>query len=195
MLFRSADFAANEKELVDVVDSLERAIAILERELRKGSSAMLQVQLQKANGVLDAVKILVDASMIGSQDASKLTALVQGGAANADADGDSDSDDSFGAPDPAVYKKQSGSIVDTLEGLLDKAKDQLDNARTKESTAMHNFGMLKQSLTDEIKFGNQDLDKAKKNKAAQTEAKATAQGDLQVTTKTQIGRASCRERV
>merc|ERR1719203_703326 len=43
--------------------------------------------------------------------------------------------------------------------------------------------MLKQSLEDEIKFGNEDMDAAKKGISENTEHKATAEGDLGVTTK------------
>merc|ERR1719183_1866914 len=43
--------------------------------------------------------------------------------------------------------------------------------------------MLAQSLKDEIKYANKDLDAAKKSLAASGEAKATAEGDLAVTTK------------
>merc|ERR1719158_266230 len=43
--------------------------------------------------------------------------------------------------------------------------------------------MLKQSLTDSIKFGNKDMDKAKKDQAESQENKATAEGDLDVTSK------------
>merc|ERR1712238_408977 len=46
-----------------------------------------------------------------------------------------------------------------------------------------NFGLLEQSLEDEIKFANNDLDAAKKGIAASTEKKATAEGDLEVTKK------------
>jgi len=42
---------------------------------------------------------------------------------------------------------------------------------------------LKQSLTDEIKFANKDMDAAKKSLAESQEAKATAEGDLDVTSK------------
>merc|ERR1719158_1803855 len=43
--------------------------------------------------------------------------------------------------------------------------------------------MLKQSLTDEVKFANKDMDKAKKSMAESQEHKATAEGDLEVTSK------------
>jgi len=59
----------------------------------------------------------------------------------------------------------------------------LDKARKTESTAAQNYQMLKQSLTDEIKFANADMDKAKKNLAGSQEKKANAEGDLEVTSK------------
>eukprot|EP00445_Apocalathium_hangoei_P006137 CAMPEP_0203863698 /NCGR_PEP_ID=MMETSP0359-20131031/14320_1 /ASSEMBLY_ACC=CAM_ASM_000338 /TAXON_ID=268821 /ORGANISM="Scrippsiella Hangoei, Strain SHTV-5" /LENGTH=705 /DNA_ID=CAMNT_0050781293 /DNA_START=85 /DNA_END=2202 /DNA_ORIENTATION=- len=171
------DFTKSDAELVDIVSALERAIGILEREMRKGGSAAM-LQVQQANGVVQAIKALLDASLIGSSDASKLTALVQ----SAQGDGDSDSDD-WGAPDAAVYEGHSKNIVEVLEDLLDKAKAQMDDARKKESHNQHNFQMLKQSLEDEIKFANQDLDKARKGLAVQGDAKATGEGDLGATKK------------
>jgi hypothetical protein len=98
---------------------------------------------------------------------------------------DSDDDDfqEPGAPDSAVYESHSGGIIETLEGLLDKAKDQLDAARKKEQTSLYNFGLLKQSLEDQIKTGSATLDKSKKGIAASGEKKATAEGDLEATSK------------
>merc|ERR1719401_967510 len=49
-----ADFSAEEKELMEVIDTLARATAILEREMEKiGSASMLQ--LKSANGVAQAL--------------------------------------------------------------------------------------------------------------------------------------------
>jgi len=59
----------------------------------------------------------------------------------------------------------------------------LDKARSTERNNANNFAMLKQSLSDEIKVGNQDLAKTKKALATTQETKATAQGDLAVATK------------
>merc|ERR1719482_616143 len=118
---------------------------------------------------------MVQASVLSSADASRLTALVQSD--------DSDADASFGAPAAQVYEGHSDGIIGTLEGLTDKANGQLEKARKEENTAIQNYQMLKQSLTDEIKFANKDMDKAKKNLAAAQEKKATATGDLEVTSK------------
>eukprot|EP00429_Kryptoperidinium_foliaceum_P017651 CAMPEP_0176044520 /NCGR_PEP_ID=MMETSP0120_2-20121206/22096_1 /TAXON_ID=160619 /ORGANISM="Kryptoperidinium foliaceum, Strain CCMP 1326" /LENGTH=700 /DNA_ID=CAMNT_0017377925 /DNA_START=69 /DNA_END=2171 /DNA_ORIENTATION=+ len=170
-----ADFAAEEKELTEIVDLLTRAIGLLEREARKHGAAM--VQSTANGGVVKALRALVDASELGAQDADKLAALVQ------QSQQQSDDSDEEQAPQAAVYESHSGSIIETLEGLLDKAEEELDQARKKEVSAKHNFEMLKQSLEDEMKFGNQDITEAKKRLASQTEIKAAAEGDLEMTSK------------
>merc|ERR1719337_636159 len=162
-------FAAEEKELNEVADTLDRAIAVLSRA---GSSLM---QVQSAKNVVEAFRLMVDASVLSSADASRLTALVQSQSSDEDADA--------GAPDAAAYVSHSGNIIDTLQGLKEKALEQLGDARKKESTALHNFEMLRQSLEDEIRYSNKDLAQTKKAIAAAGEAKASAEGDLAVTSK------------
>merc|ERR550537_926381 len=116
----------------------------------KGGAAM--VQLKKATNVVEALKAMVDAQGLTAADSKKLTALVQS----------SNDDDSEGAPDPAAYENQSGGVVDTMNDLLEKAQAQLESARATETANVQNFEMLKQSLTDEIKFANKEMDEAKK---------------------------------
>jgi chromosome segregation ATPase len=75
------------------------------------------------------------------------------------------------------------AIIDTLNGLLEKGETQLNTATATETTNKNNFDQLKQSLTDEIKFANKDMDDSKKGLAESNEIKAAAEGDLEVTTK------------
>merc|ERR1719335_669645 len=89
-------FDAEEKDLMDTVDILERAVGILERELGKGSASF--VQLQKAGNLLDALKVLVAANTITTQDGAKLSALLQS------QHKEDDEDLMVGAPDPATYE-------------------------------------------------------------------------------------------
>merc|ERR1719321_1484902 len=166
----NTDFTAQEKDLVETIDIVERAIGIIEKEM-KGGAAM--VQLKKATNVVDALKAMVDAQSLTAADSKKLTALVQS----------SSDDDSEGAPDPAAYENQSGGVVGVLNDLLEKAQGELDAARTKEQADLNNFQMLHQSLTDEVKFPNKEMDEAKKSKSESEESKASATGDLDVTTK------------
>merc|ERR1740127_228475 len=135
------------------------------------SSSLLQAKT--ASSVTEALSVMVQASVLSSADASRLTALVQ--------TEQSDSDAEMGAPAAAVYEGHSDGIIGTLEGLTEKAEGQLDKARKTETTAAQNYEMLKQSLTDEIKFANKDMDKAKKGLSESQEKKAVATGDLEVT--------------
>merc|ERR1719247_3550597 len=135
------------------------------------------MQVQSANSVAQALAVMVEATSLSSADASKLTALLQNSQESAD------SSDELGAPAAAVYKGQSGGIIATMQDLYDKGEAQLAEARKKETQNVQAFEMLAQSLKDEIKFGNKDKDKASKALAASAEAKATAEGDLDVTSK------------
>jgi len=169
----ASSFAAEEKELMDIVSTLERAI----RQLNKGGASMMQ--LSRMPSILQALDTMVRASVISAADGGKLTALVQ---SSAQASQDSEDEDP-GAPAGAVYESHSGGIIDTLEGLLEKAQEQLDALRKAETTALHNYEMLKQSLEDEMKFATKDLAAAKTGVAAASEAKSVAEGDLEVTSK------------
>jgi len=164
-------FAAVEKDLVETIDVLERAVGIIEKEMAGGASMM---QLKSAGSVVQALSYMVKAQVgLSTADGAKLTALVQ----------QSQEDDDTGAPDPAVYESQSGGVVDTLNSLLEEAQTQLEQARSTETADVQNFEMLRQSLEDEIKFANKEMDEAKKAKSESAESKATAEGDLEVTQK------------
>jgi len=121
--------------------------------------------------------VMVQATSLSTADASKLTALLQ------TTQESEDGSDSLGAPAAAVFKSKSGGIVDTMQDLYEKAEAQLEEARKSETKSLQAYEMLAQSLKDEIKYATKDMDKAKKNLAASAEAKATAEGDLAVTSK------------
>lgn len=169
-----SSFEAESAELESTIDMLKRSIVILEREMQKGASML---QLRGANTLEKVLKTLVQATGFSGADADRLSALVQ----TRSSEGEDDSE--MGAPDADVYENQSGGIVETLESLLEKAEGQLDDTRKKETNAAHNYDLKKQALDDEIKYANQDLDDAKRKLAASGEAKATAEGELAVTTK------------
>merc|ERR1719230_1224643 len=151
-----ADFKAKEKDLVETVDILERAIGIIEKEMKGGAFAQVSKNAHNMAG-------------------EKLTALIQSN--------QQDGDEETGAPDPAVYENQSGGIMDVMNDLLEKSQAELDKARNTETANIQNFQMLKQSLEDEIKFANKEKDEAHKSKAGSEETKAGAEGDLDVTSK------------
>merc|ERR1719506_456287 len=129
------------------------------------------MQLKSATTIAQTLAIMVEATSLSSSDASKLAALIQNG----------EDSEELGAPAAQVYKNKSGGIIETMQDLYDKAEAQLEEARKTETKNIQAYQMLAQSLKDEIKYGNQDLDKAKKGLATSEEAEAVAQGDLDVT--------------
>merc|ERR1719380_183975 len=146
--------------------------------MAKNPAALMQVDTKNLDSVIKALSVVINAASFTSNDQSKLMALVQQR---------SDSDDEDlqepGAPAAAVYKTHSTSIFDVLEDMKEKAESQLSDLRKAESTAKHNFNMLKQSLTDEIEADSKDMDEEKSLKASTEEAKAAAEGDLAETVK------------
>jgi len=172
----AADFAAEDSELTSIVDMLRRASGIIEREMQGGASML---QLKNAGSLIQALIVMVQASMISSTDVAKLTAFVQ----ESQKDEDTDDDAAPGAPAATVYGSHSGDILSTLQDLSEKAETQLADLRKRETVNQNNFEMLKQSLEDELKFGNKDMSEAKRGIAVSSEKKSTAEGDLSVTSK------------
>jgi DNA repair exonuclease SbcCD ATPase subunit len=172
-----SDFAAEEKEQAEVISTLQRAIAVLEKEMQRGGASMMQ--LARDNSIVEALETLVQASTLNTADVNKLTALLQSDSRSST----TDELDDFGAPAAAAYGSHSGGIIDTLEDLLGKAQEQLSDARKKETTSTHNFQLLKQSLEDKIKVSTKEAAASKANLAESSEKKAVVTGDLDVTSK------------
>merc|ERR1719291_1068713 len=135
---------------------------------KTGSASLMQ--LKNADNMAQVLDTLVKGASISSEDASRLTALVQ----SSQQDGDEDA----GAPAATVYKGQSGGIIQTLTDLLEKAQGQLADARNAETKNVHNFELMQQGLKDEIRFGQKEISEAKKSLAGSQESKAAAEGDL-----------------
>jgi hypothetical protein len=171
----AADFAVSEKELVETVDTLDRAISIISTEMAKNPAALAQIDQTSMSSLVQSLGAVVDAAGFSTSDHQKLVALVQGREA--------DEDGSAGAPAAATYKSQSGGIVDVLEDLKEKAEGELSDARKAESSAKHNYEMMKQSLEDQMAADTKDMNEEKAAKASAEEEKATAEGDLATTVK------------
>jgi len=171
-----ADFQAAEKELVETVDTLERAIGIIEKNMK--GSALLQKQLASSSDMdtlLATLSTVIDAASLSSSDGEKLLALVQ-------SQGE-DSDLTVGAPAPAAYKNKSGGIVDVLNDMKEKAEEELAKARKAEMNVSQNFMMLKMSLEDSVKAANHEMAESKADLAEADETKSVAEGDLAGTVK------------
>lgn len=171
------EFDATEKEMVDTIDTLERAVNILERKMH--GSAMLQAKLdtKDVKNLVRTMSTLVDAAALTLHDRNKLIGLVQSSQDEAEDEFD------MGAPAPQAYASHSESIIDVLTDLKQKAELQLDESRKEEMNAKHNFALLKQSLEDQISIDTKELTDTKTRKHEAAESKATASGDVAATTK------------
>merc|ERR1719387_2255180 len=137
-----ADFTKLEKELMEAVSMLERAIAIIEREMAKTGFIQGGAAMQK---ISDALEGVVTAAGVNTADRAKIAALLQAQS------GDEDLALELqlaGAPDPAAYKSKSGGIVSVLEDMLEKAKAELAAAQKAEMNSKFDYDMLKQKLED-----------------------------------------------
>merc|ERR1719359_1488431 len=170
----AADFAAADADLESTIDMLSRAIGIIDKNMR-GTAFIQGAQSQK--DVVNALNALVQASGIKSSDKTTLTALVQ------QAQGEDDDFLARSAPDAKAYESQSGGILDTLEDMKEKAVAMRNDGQKAEMNAKHAYEMLAQSLKNSIAQDKKEMGEAKATKAGAEEAKATAEGDLSISSK------------
>merc|ERR1719439_461982 len=169
----AADFSAADADLAETIDMLSRAIGIIEKNMRETGF----VQGKNNKEVVTALNELLQASSISAGDRSTLTALVQ------QAQGDDDDFLQSAAPAPKAYESQSGSILNILEDMKEKAVAMKNDGVKAEMNTKHAFEMLKQSLENTIAQDNKELAEAKSVKAAAEDAKAIAEGDLSMAEK------------
>ena len=142
-------FLASEKELVETVDGLERALTVLKKNLSL-------LQAGNYGKILDTVasslKKVVEASWVNSHQKAVLQSLLQ---ANAQ---EGDEDLSFQPQAKEVdYESHSGGILDTLADMQEKAEASLSSTRKDEMEASHSFALLKQGLEDGIAVAKKQL--------------------------------------
>merc|ERR1712129_455665 len=141
------DFSKSEKELMEVISEIDRAISILEKEMAKNPAAFAQVYNTKVQNVLQTLSLVADAAAFSVTDKDRLLAMAQV----------DQGDEEFGAPAAAAYKSQSGGIIDVLEDMKEKAESQLAELRKAEEAAKHNYEMLKSSLEAQIAADGKDM--------------------------------------
>lgn len=162
------DFMAAEKDLVDSVDMLSRAVTVLQKEMQKGSAAFAQVSTSRVAGLMQVFNSLTDAAAFTTSDKSKLMALVQA----------QEGDDQPAAPAGEVYSSKSGGIVEMLEDMKDKAENQLSDLRKGEQQARYVFNQLVAALKAQQKADEKDKKNEEADKAGAQEDSADAQDDL-----------------
>jgi len=178
----NANFKSAEAELSDTIDTLRRAIEVIEREAAKNPS-LAQLDQSDMPKVLKTLGTVIEAAGFSGGDSSKLLAMVQ--EQQEGTEDDEDEDMSLGAPAPAASESKGGGIVEVMQDMQDKAEESLATARKEESNSKHNFEMLNQGLLDEIAQCKKDMEVQKQRLAGGQESKGTAEGDHEIAKKDQ----------
>jgi hypothetical protein len=163
-----ADFMAAEKDLVDSVDMLSRAITVLQKEMQKGSAAFAQISTKRVTGLMQVLGSIAEAAAFTTSDKSKLLALVQA----------QQGDGELASPSADVYSSKSGGIVELLEDMKDKAENQLSDLRKGEQQARYVFNQLVAALKAQQKADEQDKKNEEADKAEATEEEAESEEEL-----------------
>jgi hypothetical protein len=172
------EFLATEKELLDSVDTLERATNVLQRKMNGGALLQAKVNRKDIKNLVNTLNEIVNAASLTLHDQKTLMSLAQ-----SDED-DEDYMGGMGAPAAAAYKNQaSSSVLDMLEDLKRKAEKQLNELRKEEMIAKQNFESMELSLQDQIDISTREMNGDKEAKSMSSEAKAAAEGELAVTQK------------
>merc|ERR1719463_605360 len=168
-----ADFEAADTDLEETIDMIGRAAGIIAKSLKANSFS--QVSRQSLKELEDAPQVVMKVGIFESKDTDQLQAFLQS----------SDDDDflSAAAPEAKAYESHGSHILEALEDMKEKAVAMRNEGQKSELNAKHAYEMLKQSLEGELKADRKTLEQAKADKAAASETKSIAEGDLGMTTK------------
>merc|ERR1719420_882730 len=171
-----ATFEGSEKEMVETIDGLERALVVLKR----GQTSFLQHRDQNEFKQLTAVfSKMIEANWVNKKDKAVVQSLIQ----STSTDGDEDLSLNPQAK-TSSYESHGGGILDTLTDMKEKAEATLSDARTAEMKAGHSYEMLKQSLETEISTMQKRMSEATAEKSSLENSKASAEEELAATKKT-----------
>lgn len=180
-----SDFEATEKELMESIDQIEKAVILLKREmsLAQGKAAH-KPNLQKVAAALGS---LVNAAWMDQGNQQALKGLLQDAQnqGSLQSSSTSENDDlSF-----TVGSKKSGgtdAILTSLQDMKQKAEETLSNARMNEMKSNHNYQMMLASLEESLTLSKTKLSESTALKAQLTEASGKAKGEIADTKQAKI---------
>jgi len=190
------NFESVEKEMLISVEGLEKAIVLVKR-----SAGFLQIQSagnpsrKKAKAFArQLAKMLgpiVNAAWVDKGSKATLDGFLQ----DRDQSAEKEEDD-LELKAPEVKKdKASGGILQTLEDMKEKASETLSSSRMEEMKANHNHKMMMASQDSAMTLMNRKISDAKATKAALSEHRGQASGELGVSKKTKLSDSMTMDRL
>merc|ERR1719327_329216 len=162
------DYKKTHLDYSESVDALQRAIGILKKQQFDRAQASL-LQVTKMERVPESVKRTIYSFLATDSEVVQPEGL------------------SVSAPQANAYEFQSGGVVEMLEKLLDKFRDERSTLEKDELGAKHAYEMVMQDLQDSTEAAEQVMGRATVTKAERETAAAEAKGDLEETTKARDG--------
>ena len=165
------DFEGEEKELVETVDTLDRALVVLKRGQTFMQSKSMSADLQK---IATGLKSIVQATWVNAKQKAMVQSLLQ-----------SEDEDLSLQPQAttAAFTSQGGGILDMLGELKTEAEDSLSTMRKGEMESNHKFEMLKMSLETELKNMKDRLSDATNERSGEEQSKSSNMEELAETQK------------
>jgi len=181
-----AGFTGVESSMVSSIDALEKAIVLVKRGagfLQVGSKPTSDSK-QYATALAKVLGPVIDAAWIDKGSAQMVKNFLQ---QRENAGSKDDSKDEFSLKAHSKSKTHEGEgILVTLEDMKEKAQETLSSARMQEMKSNHNSQMMVQSLTDALNLAKSKLSDATATKAALTESRGKASGELAEVKKSKV---------
>jgi len=158
-----ADYQAMHKDYSESVDAIQRAIAVLKKQIydrkqAKGTAALAEISALKGLRLIsEKQRRAIDTFLMQDPEATGL---------------------SVSAPEANAYEFQSHGIVEMIEKLLDKFIDERTSLEKAEKNAGHAFELLLQDLKAQTEQASTDRGEKAGRKAKRLQEKADAEGDL-----------------
>merc|ERR1719305_1021048 len=152
-----ADYDATHTDYSESIDALERAIAVLKKQMADKTQAAL-TQVAQQSRIPDKARATIEA-FLAEDDAAPEGLAVS-------------------APEANAYESRSGGIIAMLEKLLDEFIAERTSLEKEEMNSKDAYDMLMQDLKSQLKTDNNDIEVSTETKAKKLEAQAKAEGDM-----------------
>jgi len=163
----SDEYSATHTDYSESLEAIQKALQVLKARGTDVPQSLLQKDSETITTALTKASRLVPTE--------EKRALLLAAAVAEDTDG-------VGPPKANAYEFQSGTVVDMIEKLFERFTEERRKLEVEETNRKHAFELVKQSLTDNIKNGEDITAQKTALKARTTQEEAEAQGDLKETT-------------
>jgi hypothetical protein len=163
----NAEYKKNEQDMKDALSALTNAIKVL-----KSSKSASLVQLQSIGQTVKQAALLADALGLGGEQAQKVATLFL---QQASGDVPVEMED---------YKFHSGSIIESLEKLLDDFRKEKADVDADETKRVKAYNLLIQDKTDYVKAKNVELKESKSTRDEKISDIGTSSQELTTTSAT-----------